>query len=143
MSRPWWKLRGTLGIILAIVLLAVLSPFLIAGCFMGCSSCMHVTLAPKYQESEPKLRKALAYLKHEEVLPEIAWVEFDGNDVYIGFRDLPLDWRNICENAAFKGNRATDFSVHVWAVDAKRRGWRPGDKGYYDCITAYNGRIDD
>ena len=59
------------------------------------------------------LQKRLLYLSD---IPEISWVEFDGNNVYIGFKELPSDFRTIVKAAAYHGNKAYSSGVHVWAV---------------------------
>ena len=62
------------------------------------------------QRSAPQqadvLRKELAYLRTD--LKEIAWVEFDRNDVYIGFSTVPSDsaFLVVVNAAAVNGNRA-------------------------------------
>ena len=91
-------------------------------------------------KDQAALENRLAYLKD---IPEIAWVEFDGNDVYIGFKQRPSDLRAIVNAAAVWGNRAYGFGVHVWAVEAKYRGWRPGNAPYYCEATARYGKIQD
>ena len=86
------------------------------------------------------LKSRLAYLKD---IPEIAWVEFDGNNVYIGFKERPSDLRTIVNGAALWGNKAYGFGVHVWAVEARYRGWRPGEGPYYCEATARYGKVQD
>lgn len=86
------------------------------------------------------LLRELDYLRTE--VPELAWMEVDGNNVYLGFRfDIPDDWRLIVNGAALSGNRATDFGVHVWATQA-REGWRPGDRGVLCQATARDGHLE-
>ena len=86
------------------------------------------------------LKSRLEYLKD---IPEIAWVEFDGNNVYIGFKKRPSDLRTIVNAAALWGNKAYGFGVHVWAVEARLRGWRPGEGPYYCEATARYGKVQD
>ena len=90
-------------------------------------------------EKESKLKESLLYLSE---IQEIAWYEIEGNDIYIGFSKLPDDWRMIIKGAAIKGNEAINFGCHVWAVDASKRGWRPGDSSYYGEVTARYGKIE-
>ncbi len=86
------------------------------------------------------LKTALSYLQDIE---EVAWVDFVGNTVYVGFSKRPYDLDLIIGAAALIGNEAIDFGVHVWAVDGSRfnAGWRPGDGPYYKSVTARYGRI--
>jgi len=85
------------------------------------------------------LQNRLLYLSD---IPEISWVEFDGNNVYIGFKELPSDLRTIINAAAVHGNRALGFGVHVWAIKASNKKWRP-DSGSYLCeATARYGKIE-
>ena len=87
------------------------------------------------------LAERLSYLTTE--VPEIAWVEVDDNDVYIGFKQIPDDMDLIVRFAAVNGNTAINFGVHVWAVPATSRGWRPGTGPYYQEVTARYGRVED
>ena len=75
-------------------------------------------------------------------IPEISWVEFKNNNVYIGFNERTKDMRMIINAAALHGNRAYGFGVHVWAVDEKYRGWSPGNDPYYCTATARHGKIE-
>lgn len=85
---------------------------------------------------EAVLQKELAYLKS---IPEVRWVVFDGNRVYLGFGSLPKDIRIIINTAAYHGNQAINFGVHVWAVDSKFRE-SPAD-GYICAATARYGKV--
>ncbi|MDV2504653.1 MAG: hypothetical protein RX318_11970 [bacterium] len=85
---------------------------------------------------EAVLQKELAYLKS---IPEVRWVVFDGNNVYLGLRSLPGDIKIIVGAAAYHGNRAISFGVHVWAVDSKFRE-SPSD-GYICYATARYGKV--
>jgi len=87
---------------------------------------------------EATLREELLYLNEIE---EIAWWEVEDNNVYIGFRELPSDWQWIIRGAALRGNKAIDFGCHVWAVRGRAPGWRPGDPGFVDQVTARYGRV--
>jgi hypothetical protein len=71
------------------------------------------------------LGSELGYLKN---IREVQWIEIDSNTVYVGFAPIPSDYREICNAAAFIGNRAINFGVHVWAIDATKYNnyWRPG-----------------
>ena len=92
------------------------------------------------QGREQTLRKCLSYLQNS--VPEVAWVEVENNNIYIGFSRLPSDWQTVTKGAALNGNKAIGFGCHAWAVDAKYRGWRPGDGSYYGEFTARHGRIE-
>lgn len=88
---------------------------------------------------KPALEKRLSYLSE---LPEVSWVEIENNNVYIGFNAIPDDLGTIVRAAAFHGNKAIDFGVHVWAVDTKYIGWRPaGDNPYICTATARYGKV--
>lgn len=73
---------------------------------------------------EKTLRNELAYLA---MLPDVQWVEFEKNQVYIGWKNKPPDFAEINHQAAIKGNKAIGFKVVVWSVRADQQGWRPGD----------------
>ncbi len=98
------------------------------------------------QAPTPPARQAVlaARLSYLNAIPDIRWVEIDGNNVYIGFREVPADLKNICRAAAANGNRAIGFGVHVWAVPAPAfsRGWRPGDGPYYYEVTVRHGEVE-
>ena len=85
---------------------------------------------------EAVLQKELAYLKS---IPEVKWIVFDGNNVYLGFKSLPGDIKIIVNAAAYHGNQAINFGVHVWAVDSKFRE-SPSD-GYICAATARYGKV--
>jgi hypothetical protein len=87
---------------------------------------------------EAILKGKLNYLNDIE---DISWWEVDGNDVYINFNDLSFNYKATIRMAATLGNRATDFGVHVWALNGKQRGWRPGDSDYLDNATARYGKL--
>ena len=84
------------------------------------------------------LAKRLAYLKD---LPEISWVKFDDNNVYIGFNTRPSDLRMIVNAAAIHGNRALGFGVHVWAVRDFQMDFHPRWDSSYCTATARHGKL--
>jgi len=96
------------------------------------------THEPKYEQKDINmLPKRLAYLNE---IPDVAWVEFEQNNVYIGFRRVPSDLRNIVNGAAFAGNKEID-GVHVWAVPEDQRGFKPGSGPYICSATARYGKV--
>ena len=113
----------------------------IGGCFISGLLFFHAPVISP--DREMKFTKALAYLDDRSALPEIAWVEMEGNSVYIGWHSLSEDWQNICRAAAANGSRAIGFGCHVWAVPADRPGWRPGDGPYFGKFTVRHGRLED
>ena len=82
------------------------------------------------------LADAYAYLKEQ---PDVAWVETQDNNVYIGFRSKPEDLSTVVRAAAFVGRSAVNETVHVWAVDGTQLHWRPsnGNGTYWLCGTAH------
>lgn len=84
------------------------------------------------------LKMRLSYLEN---ISEISWIEYDKNTVFIGFNRRVADMKMIVHAAALNGNMAYGFGVHVWAVNASCRGWRPGDGSYYCSATARSGKI--
>lgn len=66
---------------------------------------------PKESE-EASLKKRLNYLYN---IPEISWIKFEHNSVYIGFNSSRSDVTTILRMAAFHGNKAIDFGVHIYA----------------------------
>ena len=73
------------------------------------------------------LFKSVKYLTD---IPEVSWIEVEQNDVYIGWNSIPSDFDMINRFAAMIGNRAINFGVHVWSIQASKKGWRPGDSSY-------------
>jgi len=90
-----------------------------------------------------KIHKVLQGFEFETEVPEIAWIDIDDNDIYIGFTSLPLDYATLLKAIALNCNWEINFGVHVWAVDAKYKHWRPGDSSYYFETTARYGKIED
>jgi len=72
------------------------------------------------------LRERLAYLKD---LPDVSWVEFVTNNVY------------IVGDAAVAGSKVYGFTVHVWAVDEKYRSVEPRKRPSFCKATARRGEI--
>ena len=48
----------------------------------------------------------------------------------------------VIKGAAIAGNKAINFGVHVWAIKASEKGWRPGDGHFYKEVTARYGKIE-
>jgi hypothetical protein len=96
------------------------------------------TSAVKSHTRTQELNKAMSYLSE---IPEIVWYQVERNNVYIGFSPLPEDWEMIIKGAALRGNQAINFGCHVWAVDANKKGWRPGDSPFYGEVTARYGKL--
>lgn len=94
------------------------------------------------EKNEKILRRRLAYLME---IPEVKWVEFDDNTVYIGFDPYPANGSTIIRAAAFHGNKAINFGCHVWAVPADQIGnppWYGTMSGkWYDEVTARYGQV--
>jgi len=97
------------------------------------------TKAPTGPSRAEKIRASLEYLQD---VPEVAWVEIQDNNVYLGFNQRPDDLRPIMAGAALNANKATGFGVHVWAVPETQRGWRSGDGPYWLEVTARHGKIE-
>jgi len=101
--------------------------------FAGCSK------SSSSNQREQKIKSELQYLYSVE---EIAWFEVENNNVYIGFKNKPDDLALILRGAALRANAAINFGVHVWAVKATNKSWRPGDGPYYGEVTARHGKIE-
>lgn len=84
------------------------------------------------------LQERLAYLKD---LPDVSWVEFVTNNVYIGLKDKPENIKTVVGDAAVAGSRVYGFTVHVFAVDEKYRGVEPRKRPYLCKATARRGEI--
>ena len=126
------KKVGCFGLLLAIGFFAFIA--------IGLVMTIQYLSPPDKQRPKISIKKSLSYLND---IPEVEWVEVDGNDVYIGFKERPSDLKLIIHAAAINGNRAHGFGVHVWAVDAKYAGWRPGAGPYWCTATARHGKITD
>ena len=88
---------------------------------------------------QAKLEKVM--LPYADLI-DIDWVEVDGNNVYFGFSSVHDDIEAVTRAAAMRGNRETNFGVHVWAVPAESKGWRPGAGRYYGSATARSGKAE-
>jgi len=83
------------------------------------------------QSQTQRLGAQLGYMKK---IAEVSWVTFERNSVYIGWRSRPTDIHAIVSAAAFQGNRAINFGVHVYNYDAGR--FPTPDKGPLFFCTA-------
>ena len=68
-----------------------------------------------HAQNQAALEERLVYLTD---IPEISWVEFDGNNVYIRFYKRRSDLGSNERGAAAFGKGAYGFGVNVWAVPA-------------------------
>lgn len=107
-------------------------------CAVLVSLSLSLLAAPGLARDEAALKKSLAYL---EKIDDVAWVEFDSNNVYVGFRSKPGDLAIIVNAAAVGGNNAYGFGVHVWAISSEHKGWRPGSGPYLCEATARYGKL--
>jgi hypothetical protein len=97
--------------------------------------------SPQKTTQETTIQNSLSYLNATNT-PEIAWIEINGNNVYIGFSKRTPDVSMIIKGAALKCNKAINFGCHVWAVPADaKRPWKPGSGPFYDEATARGGKI--
>lgn len=89
------------------------------------------------QAGERELKEKIAYLKE---IPEIAWIEYDSNNVYVGFHKLPADYNQIITMAALRGNRAFGRGIHLYVLHSKATGCG------WECamcqVTARHGKIE-
>jgi hypothetical protein len=134
-SIPRQKKRSKGAAVFLIFILFIIIVFTFKYGFQGSSD-------KRSSTKNVKLSSALSYLNE---INEIKWVDIYDNDVYIGFDPLPSDYKIVCKAAALHGNKAINFGVHVWAINARKyqKGWRPGDGTYYYETTARYGKIQD
>lgn len=93
----------------------------------------------KQGERSKQMQQALLYLND---IKEIGWYHVYGNDVVVGFKSKPQDWELILKGVAVKANETINSGVHAWAVDASRKSYKPGNSGFWQCVTARNGKIE-
>ena len=78
-------------------------------------------------------------------IPEVKWVKFNNNSIYVGFSPYPIDGEAILKGAALHGNQVINFSCHVWAVHADQKNNSPYygtmNGKWYKEVTARYGRI--
>ncbi len=99
-----------------------------------------LVVAPQsFAKDQQALKNRLAYLND---ISEVSWVRYDRNNVYVGFNKKPRDLASIVGGAAFFGNQAYSFGVHVWAIPANNPNWKVGDP-YYCEATGRGGRVKD
>lgn len=91
------------------------------------------------KSQEEALRATLSYLQKE--VPEIAWMEIQANNVYLGWKSVPANFDSINRDAAVQANRALNFDVHVWSVSETQKGWRPGNKSFICETVARFGKV--
>jgi hypothetical protein len=120
---------------------ALASVLLLAGtCFLGGGDDEQAEPPSAPDARAQRIRARLAYL---DSVPEIAWREVDRNDVYLGWRSIPEDFRLVNVMAALHANEAADFGAHIWSVSGGAPGWRPGDPGLICETTARYGKLED
>ncbi len=95
-----------------------------------------------YSKSTTSTKSLMTAMNYLNDISEISWWEVDDNDVYINFEPLPSDWNMIVRAVALKGNKTTNFGVHVWVMSGKQKGWKPRDGGHLKQITARYGKIE-
>lgn len=86
------------------------------------------------QTRETLLKNATFYLVDRE---DVKWIEYEDNEIFIGFLPLPADYSRVCNNAAKIGNKAIDFGCRVYAYDASKYRALIGNKYYYSYMTAW------
>lgn len=95
-----------------------------------------VTSGRAGRRDQGAIKEGLDYLKN---IPEISWVVFVRNNVYLGFSEQINDMSAICRGAALNGHRAYGFGVHVYAVDGHQADWTKSK--IYCKATARHGKI--
>ena len=89
---------------------------------------------PKRSTNETLLKDATSYLAQRE---DVKWIEYQGNEIYIGFYPFPADYSYICNHAAEIGNKAMDFGCRVYAYDASKHRSLIGNTHDYTYMTAW------
>jgi hypothetical protein len=79
-------------------------------------------------------------------IPEVKWVRFKENTVYVGFDPYPIDGVSILRGAALHGNKAINFGCHIWAVHVDQQNNAPYygtlDGKWYKEVTARYGKFE-
>lgn len=134
------------GILKAILILLILGIFLflLGGCILGgCQEGVEEERLLGRDNTEDQYQRQLKDLLGTfATMPEVRWMEFEGNNVYVGFRRFPADTRQLIHAWALQGNLKIDFGVHVWAIEDVEPGWRPGKPGRFMEATARYGKIE-
>ena len=105
----------------------------------GGGSCSSTSIVSKGPHLE-KLAPALSYLEEME---EVLWVRYDKNTVHVCFiHPLPHHYREICREAARRGNEAIDFGCHVWAFKEGKDLYDYSVDGYEYNVTFRYGKED-
>lgn len=73
-------------------------------------------------------------------IPEIHWIRFNGNSVFIGFNPIPSDTRTILGFWAFGGWKIINFGCHIYAYDASRYG-PTTDGNFFAGATCRYGKV--
>jgi hypothetical protein len=93
-------------------------------------------------EPEPVDNSALmARMQYLNNLADVAWLDFDGGDVYVGFSGRPPDLAEIVNSAVVVGAKAHGNRVHIYAVDGGQPGWREGDGPLLCEASMHMGRM--
>ena len=87
-------------------------------------------VASEEAQNAAALRAAVAYLRAPD-FPNIAWVEIDDDQVFLGFSKWPADGQLVLNGAALHTQGASGYSmVSVWGLHADAPGHRPGETCY-------------
>lgn len=107
---------------------------------MVCFLFLFLMAVPSFAGNSNTLAKGLSYLTG---IPEVSWVIYKKNNVYIGFNTYSVNLGHIVNVAAVRGNKAYGEGIHVWAGPADNKDWvRPeGEIRYYCSSTARYGKI--
>ncbi len=109
------------------------------------SKSAETSIAKEQKQPQNRTSKETGLITRLQYLNEVSekkWWEVDDNTVYISFSPVPSDWKLIIQTAALHGNNEIGFGVHVWALNDKQRGWRPGKSGHLGEVTARHGKLD-
>lgn len=114
-TRNFWKTGGAIGSWCFSVLV------LVGMLIMPAESTGQTS---KYADNEAKVKKAIPPSIVE--MDEVDWVEYEDNEVYVGFNMFPSDLKPMINMWALAANRELNFGVRVFAVLKAPKGWRPG-----------------
>jgi hypothetical protein len=89
-------------------------------------------------QDQSALASSLSYLFD---LPQVAWVEYDQNRVYVGFTTVNSDVLQVVRTAAINGSKAYGAPVQVWGVRIEYGGWTPGDLPYICTAVGARGEV--
>ncbi len=107
---------------------------------VGCTKEVPVVVKSKVIKSNETKNAILlrgCFSQSLKVIPEIKWIKFVDNSVYIGFNPIPVDVSMILAGHALSGWKTINFGCHIYAYDASKYGPTTGGNFFAGATCRY------